>query len=132
MAKTKKCPSCGKRKAVSQFNKRTSSKDGLQSSCRQCNSLQFKEWSKDTDKKRKRWLKSKYGISTDDYHKMFKSQKEKCKICGIKTTEFLHVDHCHTTGKVRGLLCPMCNKGLGLFKDDKRSLRRAIKYLEGK
>jgi hypothetical protein len=46
-------------------------------------------------------------------------------------TAKLMVDHCHATGKVRGLLCHNCNRALGLLKDDKSTIRRALEYLEG-
>lgn len=72
---------------------------------------------------------SKYGLTHKEYDGMFKSQGGKCKICGNKFDYRLHVDHCHTTGKVRGLLCRGCNTGLGQFQDDPRILREAINYL---
>jgi hypothetical protein len=74
----------------------------------------------------------KYNICLDDYDKMLIEQDNKCAICFepigriCKTT---HVDHCHTTFKVRGLLCDRCNLGLGNFKDNVDSLKSAIVYL---
>lgn len=73
-------------------------------------------------------LKSRYGITPEDYEKMFKKQKGKCAICGIKKDK-LDIDHCHTTKKVRGLLCGSCNRALGLLKDNTEFLNNAIKYL---
>lgn len=69
----------------------------------------------------------KYGLNIDTYNKMFDEQGGKCKICdrGIS----LVVDHCHNTGKIRGLLCNDCNVGLGTFKDNKELLLKAIGYL---
>lgn len=64
---------------------------------------------------------------------MLHNQGNKCKICETHESEFdkrLAVDHCHKTGKVRGLLCSSCNTSLGKFKDDPEILRRAINYLE--
>lgn len=72
---------------------------------------------------------SKYGISHKEYDLMFKSQGGACKICRNEFDYRLHVDHCHNTGKVRGLLCRGCNTGLGHFKDDVQLLREAINYL---
>lgn len=73
------------------------------------------------------------GITIDDYNNMFDEQEGKCAICKIhqkylKNT--LNVDHCHTTGKVRGLLCSKCNHGLGHFKDSVFILENAILYIK--
>lgn len=73
-------------------------------------------------------LQSKYKISSSDFDAMVASQGGHCAMC--EATERLHVDHCHSTGVVRGVLCVSCNRGLGYFKDDPEVLRRAIAYLE--
>jgi hypothetical protein len=75
-------------------------------------------------------LMIRYGITSDDYAKMFVKQNGVCAICGKKPDLKLHVDHCHKTKKVRGLLCGNCNRGLGLFKDEVESLEKAIQYLK--
>ena len=78
-------------------------------------------------------LKRKYGIDLETYNQMFNEQEGKCKICGIHQSELkksLAVDHCHNTGKVRGLLCDHCNHVLGKVKDDVSILESAIKYLK--
>lgn len=78
-------------------------------------------------------LRNKYGIDLDIYNKMFQDQKGCCAICNRHQSEFklsLAVDHCHNTNKVRSLLCPNCNTGLGNLKDSKEMLLKAIKYLE--
>lgn len=75
-------------------------------------------------------LKAKYDISWDQYQEMFETQNGVCAICSIdKEDETLHVDHCHTTGKVRGLLCGCCNRALGLFKDSPEILSKAEEYV---
>lgn len=77
-------------------------------------------------------LKINFGITLEDYNKIFEDQNGKCKICGKHQSELtlsLNVDHCHITGKIRGLLCGNCNKALGLFKDNTKSLKNAINYL---
>ena len=82
-------------------------------------------------------LKTKYGITVDEYNSLLKKQGYRCAICGsndgasAKGSSTFSVDHCHGTGKVRGLLCNTCNRGLGLFKDDPSVLETAIKYLKG-
>lgn len=80
-----------------------------------------------------RGLKSNYGITINDYNKMFDEQNGCCAICGKHQSEFskaLHVDHDHITGKIRGLLCQKCNHGIGLFNDSVELLRIAASYLE--
>lgn len=62
---------------------------------------------------------------------MFLLQKGECKICNTTSTKPLSVDHCHSTGKIRGLLCNPCNMGIGQFKDSIVRLKNAISYLEG-
>ena len=85
--------------------------------------------------KRDRQLRRKYGITAADYDLMADAQGGRCAIClGHPTPNSqggatLHVDHCHATGRVRGLLCGRCNKGLGLFQDDPDLLVRAAWYL---
>ena len=72
----------------------------------------------------------KYGITEDDYLRIFEGQKGVCLICGLpQLTKRLHIDHDHKTGKIRGLLCENCNRGLGMFKDDIVTLKSAIGYL---
>lgn len=69
-----------------------------------------------------------YGIESSTYDKMLKEQSAKCLICDeIKR---LVIDHCHTSGKVRGLLCSNCNSGLGLLGDNITNLKRAVLYLQ--
>jgi hypothetical protein len=81
-------------------------------------------------------LKKAYGISIDDYRSMLAEQGGVCAICKQPETRVvrrvvsrLHVDHCHTTHKVRGLLCHRCNTALGQFCDDETVLQSAIDYL---
>lgn len=79
-------------------------------------------------------IKRDFGLESDEYLKMVEDHQGNCAICGNKETssrsENLSVDHCHTTGKVRGLLCSKCNRGLGLFLDDLNLLELAINYLK--
>lgn len=80
-----------------------------------------------------------YGITVDDYDRMFIEQNGLCKICRQEETavhkktnklRLLSIDHCHTTGRVRGLLCGDCNRAIGIMKDDIKRLESAIKYLK--
>jgi len=78
-------------------------------------------------------FKYKYGITTEDYKRMFEEQNRCCKICmrhQDELTKKLDVDHCHRNpDNIRGLLCGSCNRGLGLFKDDASLLERAKEYV---
>lgn len=72
-----------------------------------------------------------YGLTPEDYTEMFILQEGKCFICKRESkSQNLHVDHDHKTGKVRKLLCVLCNSGLGKFRDDPSLLVAAFKYLK--
>ena len=75
-------------------------------------------------------LKRKYGLNLESYQEILESQAFKCAICLAETDETLHVDHCHDTGVVRGLLCGNCNRALGLLKENSEIVSRAAKYLK--
>lgn len=77
---------------------------------------------------RSRWWRDS-GITLDQYHARVESQGERCKICQ-RVTLNMHVDHCHDSDRIRGLLCKQCNLGLGHFKDQPTVLRAAASYLE--
>jgi hypothetical protein len=81
----------------------------------------------------------RYGLTEDSYLAIYRQQGGRCAICdtsikAVNTKEDrsfnTHIDHCHETGKVRGLLCAGCNLGLGHFKDDPDRLRKAADYLK--
>ena len=84
-----------------------------------------------TKKTKIRIIERKYGLCEGAYKELLDSQDNKCAICESEfgDTKKVHVDHCHTTGKVRGILCQYCNIGLGSMKDDIDVLYKAIKYL---
>lgn len=77
-------------------------------------------------------MKSMYGISSGVFHQMLQKQNWECKICckDLCSRRNTHVDHCHTTGAIRGILCGSCNKGIGQFGDSADLLIKAAKYLE--
>ncbi len=83
-------------------------------------------------------LKRDYGITIEQFNEMLASQHGKCAICEVimdpparatRDSVAVTVDHCHQSGKVRGLLCYSCNLGLGIFKDRVERLEAAVKYL---
>jgi len=105
-----------------------------------CQACYAREWRrKNKDKAKNNDLKKEYGITLAQYEEMEVSQDFKCAICGKSEQDIcnkkgavrrLAVDHCHTTGKIRGLLCRGCNQGLGNFKDTIQYLQKAIDYLQ--
>jgi hypothetical protein len=76
-------------------------------------------------------LRKRYKLSSEDYNALLISQGGVCAICGRPSTNGrrLHIDHCHTTGRVRGLLCLSCNRGIGYFGDDPARIQSAAAYL---
>lgn len=75
-------------------------------------------------------LKRFYGMSLEQYKVLLSQQKGCCAICNDYKGKSLVVDHCHKTKKIRGLLCRMCNVGLGAFKDNTDLAWRMIEYLK--
>src|SRR3990172_10979958 len=110
--------------------------------CRPCNIVLLAKHRKENPNYDKKWRKknpevklsinrrSRYGLTQDQYIQMFNDQNGKCKIC--KTKSIRDVDHCHKTGKIRGLLCQRCNLMLGYALDDPEILRLGAEYLEEK
>ena len=135
----KTCNKCKcSRELVHNFYKRKLSKDGYENTCIKCrrsaNALAHKT-RYCPDKRRNQHLFKTYLIDEAIYHHMLLMQDFKCAICksencGKSTDKFFAVDHCHATGKVRGLLCHPCNTALGSFKDNVFLLKNAVNYLE--
>lgn len=86
------------------------------------------KWGRDNKRK---YILAKYGLTESNFQKMVDEQNNRCKLCASKPKTHLYVDHDHTTGKIRGLLCHSCNVALGLFKDNITTLSNAILYLKG-
>ena len=124
------CKKCSDNLPLNNFYFNKNGKYKRQNVCKKCmNIYDYK-----TDKNSK--LKRAYGITLDEYEKLLSKQDKKCAICGIDSNgkyrnkpRAFAVDHCHTTGKIRGLLCSDCNTGIGLLKDNINFLQSAIKYL---
>jgi len=99
-------------------------------------SLYYKERNAEPEQKQKNREWSyirRYGITLSEYDKMLSDQNGVCKICGSgdskRSGQYLMVDHCHSTGKVRGLLCSPCNSALGLLGENISNFHNAINYL---
>jgi hypothetical protein len=110
-------------------------KNGIRPWCKECTKSYNKSYmaeKRKTDVRYQHYFR-KYGLTKDQVHQMHEAQEFKCKICGGESDhryDKLCVDHCHTTGKVRGLLCFSCNVMIGQAKDDVIRLAKAIEYLE--
>lgn len=138
-SKTKQCSKCKLDKNLIKFHKDSSKSDGLYSSCRDCcNKFWQSENSKENRKHpryalaRRKHKIAKFGITLEEYDKIFSAQNQMCALCGIRQDKLrkkLAVDHCHKTGKVRALLCGNCNRGLGFFKDSVDLLNKATNYV---
>ena len=72
----------------------------------------------------------RYGLTSEQFEDMRLAQEGRCAICRIEALPRLHIDHNHKTGKVRGLLCGNCNKGIGLLRDNPDFLQSAMEYLQ--
>lgn len=94
-----------------------------------CKAWREKNKSRHKLSKKKSILKHKYGITLEYYNEMLLKQNGGCAICRKKET-ILCVDHCHKTKKARGLLCHLCNRAIGMMKEDIKILESAITYLK--
>ena len=135
------CKTCEVEKPLSEYPKHGAYKDGIRPHCNPCRQVYERKqhhthkhnrpYVYEVDKSRK--LQKEYGIDYQKYLEMLDNQNGKCAICGTSDTggrKAFHVDHCHNTKKVRGLLCGNCNSGIGNLRDDINLLQRAIEYLQ--
>ncbi len=129
----KNCNKCGIEKPLSEYYKNAITKDGHHGECKPCNNARAKKWYKDNpDRGKHNRLKKHYGISFSKYLEMLKDQNNKCLICNCELLQDKNtcIDHCHTTNKVRGVLCTNCNILLGQARDSVDILKSAQTYLE--
>lgn len=145
---TKICSQCGLNKALSEFH--AHKRHGFQSHCKKCGNELSKAYYRKNRKARLEYARSarrtdpdrfakasrnarirrEYGMEPEDFDRLVESQNGACAICSTVPEKWLCVDHSHTTGEVRGLLCDHCNRGLGFLKDDPNLLRNALAYLQ--
>ena len=130
---TKQCKVCEVVKPISEYHKAPGYSGGYKPQCKVCYLAYQKEkrLQISPETRRNYWVKHKYGISLDEQHAMLQAQGGVCAICKQPMAR-LCVDHDHSNGAVRGLLCVPCNTGLGSFKDDKVILANALDYLSGR
>lgn len=115
----KQCSTCFEWKPLDGFRPNKRIKGGYHSFCRACD--------------HKKRIKKSYGITESEYQELFATRVAVCAICGgvNRDGRSLFVDHDHDSGAVRGLLCNLCNRGLGNFRDSIDLLETAIQYLKG-
>ena len=129
---TKTCNTCGKDKLLEDYYRKGGRPIINCQSCRSSGKAK-----QDFKKKASQDFFKKYGIDYDEYDRMFTEQQGRCAICKspdpkgrwVGSSRAFCVDHSHTTGEIRGLLCNSCNQGLGNFFDNIENLKRAIVYL---
>lgn len=126
------CRRCGQAKA------RTNMSKGSPHLCKPCRTAVTKAWAEANPSewerhRRRSHLKRRYGITEEEYNKLLADQGGACAICRVRAEDSRgfrpHIDHCHETGRVRGILCGMCNQGIGNLRDDPEILRNATAYL---
>lgn len=105
--------------------------------CKDCRSEEHREYySKNKEKVKNSRLLATYGIDLNEYNARLLAQNYQCPLCektfsiGSFGPDSPVIDHCHTHGHVRGILCNECNRGLGYFRDNATALRKAAEYLE--
>ena len=135
-SKTKVCSKCSCEKPLELFPKGRS--NGYHVWCRSCLGVYAKTVKdrKGPDYHTRLHYLRKYNLTLEEVHKLLDSQKGACAICNIDVkfgtgfSQAVHVDHCHTTNKVRGILCGNCNTALGKLGDSVESIKRVLQYLE--
>ena len=143
---TRTCTHCNTQKPLTHYHRKTKGSSRLRTQCKDCERDKNREWLVANPEKaalykiRKRRpydsaeeRRRTYGISAADYDRLLVAQGGVCAICGgnnlAKNRNTLDVDHCHDSGKVRGLLCGRCNRAIGLFRDDSALCVAAAEYL---
>lgn len=143
----KSCRICKQRLPISAFSLKKNSFTIMATACDTCRLKPAVTWGQRNPEKmalslrrfqlsggaRRGRLKAKYGLTETEYEALLAAQGGVCAICGAPEPgglyKPLHIDHCHASKKVRGLLCTNCNRGLGYFGDDPSRLRIAATYV---
>jgi hypothetical protein len=127
----RKCSRCKVERPTSEFPVDPQRRDGLYPWCKVCKAAYMRNYTLTKPQyHRRREVLRRYGLSWTTYQYMAANQNGCCAVCGDQPTKLpLCVDHDHSTGKIRGLLCHLCNTGLGAFRDRPELLTAAINYL---
>lgn len=139
----KECSACEARLPHDQFYSWTKGGVGnkhLSWYCKECTKTKARQNhnAKKNDSKyqqirRNAYYKTMYGVTRDELNVLFKKQLGSCGICGILLEQYgskTHLDHCHTTNKIRGFLCTNCNRGIGHLQESVEILKSAIAYIQ--
>ena len=148
------CNKCHQEKDITDFDRHPDCKFGVSGVCKKCKNTSRKEqdrlhperkkkwrkqsYQKNKDKAKEQYLVYHYGINLKEFEYLLQKQNNLCAICQKSETvkhqsgtpKQLSVDHDHETGKIRGLLCYNCNRGIGHLQDNVEILKSAISYLE--
>jgi Recombination endonuclease VII len=135
------CHAGGREQPLENFGVDRQKKDGRRSWCKTCTNItstayqQRQRAENAEDYKRRRqatWTKYRYGMTLNELQALLDAAGMKCEICSkpFESRTDAHVDHCHASKKIRGILCLTCNNGLGAFYDKPELLRQAADYLE--
>lgn len=131
----KKCKTCNIKQNIETnfyISHKYKNKPIYSSECKECSKKRTIEYGKkNKEKRRNAAIKHRYGITNKDYDELLEKQNNLCAICksNLNSKRKFDIDHCHSSGKVRGLLCSLCNTGLGKFRDNIDFLNEAINYL---
>lgn len=129
---------CKQEKELDEFHRDKRTTTGRAWYCKDCANRKSREWHNSHKNlkefkliRRDRNFRTKYGMSLNEYNQKLLDQESKCEICSIDLIDNynIHVDHCHKTNEIRGLLCGNCNRGLGSFHDSPQKMLQAIKYV---
>jgi len=123
----KRCPDCKEMKSFESFPRNKRTKDGLGTYCKTCHNRRGRESVARKGGARIYHLRQRYGLDEAEFSDILARQGGVCAICRLTAPS--HLDHCHESGRVRGVLCVPCNNGLGLFRDDPDRLESAARYL---
>jgi hypothetical protein len=135
----RRCSSCRRRKDVAEFPPNAGEPSGVSCYCRECVNRKAREQREKPATKAyrrdymRRLALKKYRLTPEQFDQMLGTQGGKCAICCDDLTigtGGVSVDHDHKTGTVRGLLCRLCNVGIGHFREREENLNRAIEYLQ--
>lgn len=126
----KTCNGCKTPKPLDEFHGWRGAKDGRQMRCKACQRARNRtKTCKDVAWKRLNCQLSHYALTLDQYHSLCESQDWQCAICDRDFDGKEHIDHSHTTGRVRGILCAACNTAIGKLKENVDAMHRAIAYV---
>lgn len=141
------CKRCGDWKVLEDYPKDKNSFLGIYSYCSECANKRARDnhkkirakdsegWQEHRKKYRNRYYKNTYGITLENFEAIFQAQDCRCAICLCELdidldSKKAHLDHNHTTGKIREILCVRCNKGIGYLQEDIDIMESAISYLK--